>query len=201
MNKVKLKLIACIASGTLLTGCASMEQSAGLATLGCAGVGVLTGILTKNAGAGAGAGAGCLALAGVAIYNYHSQQVRTAEQDQQLYGYAAPINSTEVKIRNAAASPEMVRPGDDVNISMDYSVMAPNGMSNINVQETSVLKKDGKVLTTLNDRPISRTLGGQSSAFAFKVPGKLPPGTYVVEQKVQAGTSYDIRQTVFVVTS
>lgn len=199
MNNPKLKMIAFVCSGTLLTGCATMEQSAGLATLGCAGVGILTGVLTKNAGIGAGAGAGCLAIAAVGIYNYHSKQTRTVEQDQQLYGYTAPVNSTEVKIRNATASPEIVKAGDTLKIGMDYSVMAPKGSQSINVQESMVLKKDGKVLKTLSERPVARELGGGSSEVDFKIPDKMPPGTYVIEQKVQAGTSYDTRPAVFVV--
>ncbi|MGR9014469.1 MAG: hypothetical protein ACU83U_12570 [Gammaproteobacteria bacterium] len=178
-----------------------MEQSAGLAALGCTGVGVLTGVLTRNAGIGAGAGAGCVALAGVAIYNYHSSQTRTVQQDQQLYGYTAPVNSTEVKIRNATASPEMVRAGDTVKLTLDYSVMAPKEVQSVDVVESMVLKHDGKVLQTLSERPIHRPLGGGSSEVNFKVPAKMPPGTYVIEQKVTAGTSYDIRPAVFVVGS
>lgn len=199
MKNKNLKIIAFVCSGTLLSGCATMEQSAGLAALGCAGVGALTGVLTSSAGIGAGAGAGCIALAGVALYNYHSSQTRTVQQDQQLYGYTAPVNSTEVKIRNATAYPEMVRAGDTLKIGMDYSVMAPNGTQNVDVQETMVLKHDGKVLKTLSERPVARQLGGGSSEVDFKIPDKMPPGTYVIEQKVQAGTSYDIRPTVFVV--
>ena len=201
MKNPKIKMIAIVCSGTLLTGCATMEQSAGLATLGCAGVGILTGLLTESAGAGAGAGAGCLALAGLAIYNYHSKQTRTVEQDQQIYGYTAPANSTEVKIRNATASPEIVRAGDTLKIGMDYSIMAPKGTPSVNVQETMVLKHDGKVLNTLSERPVTRPLGNGISEMDFKIPATTPPGTYVIEQKVQAGTSYDIRPAVFVVGS
>jgi hypothetical protein len=196
----KIRMIALVCSGTLMAGCATMEQSAGLATLGCTGVGVLTAVLTKNSGIGAGAGAGCLALTGLAIYGYHSSQTRTVAQDQQLYGYTAPVNSTEVKIRNASANPETVRVGDTLKIGMDYSIMAPRGTQNVSVQETMVLKRDGKVLQTLSERPIVRQLGGGSSEVDFKIPEKMPPGTYVIEQKVKAGTSYDVRPTVFVVS-
>jgi hypothetical protein len=197
MINSKLKIIAFVCSGTLLTGCATWQQSAGLATIGCAGVGILTGALTHNAGAGAG----CLALAGLAIYSYQSSQTRTVAQDQQLYGYTAPVNSTEVKIRNSTASPEIVKAGDTLKIGLDYSVMAPTGTSSVNVQETMVLKHDGKVLQTLSERPVDRPLGGGSSEVDFKIPVKMPPGTYVIEQKVQAGTSYDTRPAVFVVSS
>jgi hypothetical protein len=201
MKKQKNNAIVFVCSATLLTGCATMEQSAGLATLGCAGVGILTGVLTQNAGAGAGAGAGCLALAGLAIYNYHSSQTRTVAEDQKLYGYTSPVNSTEVKIRNATAFPETVRAGDKLKIALDYSVMAPQGANSINVQESMTLKKDGKVLQELSNRPIERQLGGGSSEVDFTIPSKMPPGTYIIEQKVQAGSSYDVRPTVFVVSA
>jgi len=201
MNKYKLKVIAAVYSGVLLTGCATMEQSAGLATLGCAGVGILTGVLTNNAAIGAGSSAGCLALAAIGIYSYHTSQTRTAQQDQQLYGYAAPVSSTEVKFRNATASPEMVKAGDTVKLTLDYSVMAPKDIQNVDVTESMVLKHDGKVMKTFPDRPIKRPLGGSSAEVDLPTPAKMPPGTYVIEYKVQAGTSYDIRPVVFVVGS
>jgi hypothetical protein len=201
MKKIQHKIIVLVCTGTLLSGCATWQQSAGLATLGCAGVGVLTGALTHSAGAGAGAGAGCLALAGLAIYSYHTSQTRTVAQDQQLYGYTTPVSSTEVKIRNSTAYPETVRAGDTLKIGLDYSIMAPKGTPSVNVLETMVLKRDGKVLQSLSERPVDRQLGNGVSEVDFKIPAKMPPGTYVIEQKVQAGTSYDTRPAVFVVGS
>lgn len=132
---------------------------------------------------------------------YRSAQARTVEQDQKMYGYTRPTKNTEVKIRNSTASPEMVRAGDTLKIAMDYSVMAPKGSKSINVQEVMVLKKEGKVLTTLIEESVSRSLGGSISEVDFKIPAKMPSGTYVIEQKVQAGTSYDVRTAVFVVGS
>ena len=201
MNKYKLKVIAAVCSGVLLTGCATWEQSAGLAALGCAAAGGLAGGLTGSAAIGGATFAGCGAIAAIGIYSYHTSQTRTAQQDQQLYGYTAPVNSTEVKIRNAMASPERVKAGDTVKLTLDYSVMAPKGTQNVNVDESMVLKHDGKVLQTLSERPINRPLGGSSSEVDFTVPAKMPSGTYVIEQKVTAGTSYDVRPAVFVVGS
>lgn len=201
MNKYNLKAMAFVCSGVLLTSCATMEQSAGLAALGCAATGGLVGGLTGSAGLGAAAFAGCGAISAIGIYSYHTSQTRTAQQDQQLYGYTAPVNSTEVKIRNAIASPEQVKAGDTVKLTLDYSVMAPQGIQNVDVDESMVLKHDGKVLQTLSERPIKRPLGGSSSEVDFTIPAKMPPGTYVVEQKIKAGTSYDVRPTVFVVGS
>lgn len=131
---------------------------------------------------------------------YQSTQTRTVDQDQKIYGYTK-VNSTSVKIRNFTAYPEMVKAGDTLKITMDYSVMAPKGTSKVDVRETMVLKKEGKALKTLVEEPVSRSPGGQTSEVEFKIPAKMPPGTYVIEQKVQAGGSPDVRPAVFVVGS
>lgn len=200
MKSNKIKMTAIVCTGALLTGCATMEQSMALGAIGCAGAGILTGALTGSAGLGAGAGAGCMALTGMAIYGYHSSQTRTAAQDQQLYGYTTPVNGTEVKIRDAIASPKSVKAGDTVKLGLDYSVIAPNGTQDVNVEEIMVLKKDGKVLKPLSERTVKRPLGGSGSEVDFSVPTKMPPGTYVIENKVKIGTSYDVRDAVLIIS-
>ncbi|MGH8474378.1 MAG: hypothetical protein ACRER2_01160 [Methylococcales bacterium] len=75
---------------------------------------------------------------------YRSGQNRTVEQDQKIYRYTAP-NNTQVIIRKSKTTPEMVKVGDTRIIAMDYSVMAPKGTPDVNVRESMVLKKDGKV--------------------------------------------------------
>jgi hypothetical protein len=122
MNSYKIKIIAAVCAGSLLTGCATMGQSMGAAAVGCAGVGILTAVLTKHSGIGAGAGAGCMAIAAVGVYKYHTSQTRTAQQDKQIYGFT-PVSSPEVKIRNATAYPERVRAGETVKLILDYSVI------------------------------------------------------------------------------
>ncbi|MGR8998495.1 MAG: tetratricopeptide repeat protein [Gammaproteobacteria bacterium] len=129
---------------------------------------------------------------------YRSAQTRTVQQDQRIYGYAK-VNSLEVKIRNATAFPDRVRAGETVKLTLDYSVMAPKGIKNVDVTESMILKHDGKVMITFPDRPIKRSLGGSSAEVDLPTPAKMPPGTYVIEYKVQAGTSNDIRPVVFVV--
>lgn len=200
MKSNKIKLTALVFTGVLITGCATMDQSMGLGAIGCAGVGALTGALTGSAGIGAGAGAGCMALAAVAIYSYHTSQTRTAAQDQQLYGYTTPVNGTEVKIRDANASPKTAKAGDTVKIALDYSVIAPKGTQEVDVEEIMVLKKDGKELKPLSQRTIKRSLGGSGSQVDFAVPAQMPPGTYVIENTVKTGTSYDVRDAVLVVS-
>lgn len=200
MNNYKVKIIAAVCAGSLLTGCATMGQSMGAAAVGCAGVGILTAVLTKHKGIGAGAGAGCMAIAAVGVYNYHASQTRTAQQDQKIYGVTR-VSSPTIKIRNATAYPERVRAGETVKLILDYSVMAPKGVQNVDVTESMILKHDGRVIKTFPDRPIKRPLGGSGAEVDLPTPAKLSSGTYVIEYKVQAGMSYDIRPMVFVVGS
>lgn len=200
MKKTKIKLATFLCTAGLVTGCATTEQTAGLAATACSGVGILTGILTGSAEAGVGAGVGCLALA-LVINHYYTTQSRTVAEDQKLYGYTTPTNTTEVKIRNATAFPEKVRIGDKLKIGLDYSVIAPQGTQNVNVLETMTLKKDGQVLKELSNRQVNRPLGGGTSEVDFTIPNNMPPGTYVIEQKIQSGTSYDLRPAVFVVSA
>lgn len=200
MNNYKIKMIATVCSGVLLTGCATMGQSMGLGALGCAALGAGIGVATGSSGIGAGAGAGCMAIAAAGIYSYHSSQTRTAQQDQKLYGYA-PVTSPVVKIRTATAVPEQIRAGDMVKLTLDYSVMAPNGIKNVDVIESMTLKHDGKLIKDFPVRPINRPIGGNSAEVDLPTPANSSPGTYVIEYKVQAGSSNDVRPVVFVVGS
>lgn len=202
MKTKKLRLAAVICTGIFLHGCATEGQSLGAAALGCGALGAGIGVLTGSAGWGALAGGSCMGLAAVAVHEYHSSQVRTVQQDQQLYGYATPVSGsgTEVKIRDASANPKTAHAGDTVKLALDYSVIAPANTQSVNVDESMVLKKDGKVEKELSKRSVPRTLGGGASEVTITIPQGMPAGTYVIENRVQTGNSYDVRDAVLVVS-
>lgn len=132
---------------------------------------------------------------------YRSANNRSVEQDQKLYRYASPTGSPEIKIRKSTAFPETVKAGDTLIVGMDYSVMAPKGTESVDIRESMVLKRNGKVLKPLHDEPVTRKLGGIISELDFKIPQGMPPGTYVIEQEVGAGESSDTGSAVFLVGS
>jgi len=132
---------------------------------------------------------------------YRSANNRTVEQDQKLYRYAPPTGSPQIKIRKSTAFPETVKAGDTLIVGMDYSVMAAQGTESVDIRESMVLKRNGKVLTPLLDEPVRRTLGGIISELDFKIPQGLPPGTYVIEQEIGTGESSDTGSAVFLVGS
>jgi hypothetical protein len=69
------------------------------------------------------------------------------------------------------------------------------------VQESWALKKDGKVLANVPAQITHRPAGGWAAPAQIPIPKNAPSGTYVVEHKVQVGTTYDTDESVFLVGS
>ncbi|MCI0733602.1 MAG: hypothetical protein L0Y38_07250 [Methylococcaceae bacterium] len=199
-----LKIVPGIALVVWLSGCANMStgEQAGAALLGCGAVGAIVGLATDSAGIGAAAGGGCLALgaAAIAINYYQSQQSRSYTQDQEAYGYSlAQVTEPVVKVRNGTASPNVVRSGDKLAVTTNYSVITPEDQAQnaIAVEETLVLSKDGELIKTLGPRVEQRTAGGWDAQAEMKIPDKMPAGTYVIEHKVKVGDSYSVQNSSF----
>ncbi|MBS1212635.1 MAG: hypothetical protein H6R26_1252 [Proteobacteria bacterium] len=196
----------------LFSGCATQQGSdqlmgAGGGLLGGAALGCLTGYLATGHSSGCATGAAIGAATGavtgwaaVKISQYQAEQVRSAQDDQRMYGLTRPVDSTQVKIRKGTSDPGMVRPGETVRVATDYSLMLPPGTPTTAVAESWVLKKDGKVLADLPPQRNQRASGGWSADASIPIPGNAATGTYVIEHKVQAGTSYDTDDSVFVVS-
>jgi methionine-rich copper-binding protein CopC len=187
-----------------VSGCAStgsvQDQAIGTgvgAALGC-GVGAL---ITGDArGCATGAAVGALVGFGtVAISQYNAKQVRSASTDARVYGISTAPSSPQVKIRKGSSAPSTVSPGDSVTITTDYSVALPANVSQTAVSEAWVLKKDGKKLADLPTKSAKRSAGGWQSDAEITVPANIEAGTYVIEHRVRAGSSYDTDDSVFVV--
>lgn len=205
MKIYKAKITATfLICAVLMSGCVTTQQdqqaAAGAATGAVAG-GLLTGLLTGNVGYGiAGAVAGAaLGWGAVKMAQYDSQQVRSSSQDQQMYGLTPSTNSVLVKLNKGSASPETVSPGQQVSTYSDYSLALPSAQKEESVTETWVLKKDGQELFKSPPQQTKRSPGGYAVTAAISIPKDASPGTYVVETKVQAGTSYDTNQAIFIV--
>lgn len=135
----------------------------------------------------------------VKLAEYRAAQVRTQSSDLQIYGISEGIGRPTVSIRKGVSTPGRVQPGQQVHILIDYSLRLPQGVKDSNVQESWILKKDGKVLSELPPQNARRTAGGWQANVSIAVPKEAAAGTYVVEHKVQTGTSSDLAQSAFVV--
>lgn len=197
--------VAAVVTVTLATatGCATTQegQQAQGAAMGAVAAGLATGLLTGNVGYGlaAAAGGALLGWGAVKLYQSQTQQVRTVEQDRQLYGLSPSANSVLVKLNKAVASPDRIAPGQTVTVASDYSLALPGSQANAEVSESYTLKKDGKVLFSSPPQKAQHASGGYAVNASIPIPKDAEAGTYVVETKVEAGTSYDVSQAVFVV--
>lgn len=201
-----------LAACTTLAGCVTtqegQEQTTG-ALIGCAG-GALVGALIGNArGAIAGCAAGALVGWGtIKMTQYNASQSRSSNTDQNRYSrsdpdfYALnkPATDSTIKIRGVTASPDQAKAGTTIIAATDYSLITPKNSSTIDVEESWTLKKDGKKLVELKPPAQTRSTGGWESRAEFPVPQDADAGTYVIEHKVKAGSSYDKRVSVFVVS-
>jgi hypothetical protein len=196
---------------SLMLGCATQQgndqlMGAGGGALGGAALGCLTGFIAGGSASSCGTGAAIGAAAGavvgwgaVKISQYQASQVRTAHDDQRMYGLTKPVDTTQVKIRKGSSTPRSVKPGDSVSLATDYSVMLPPDTPSAQVAESWALQKDGKVLAELPQKSTARASGGWNADAVIPVPKNAELGTYVIEHKVQAGTSYDTDESTFVV--
>lgn len=200
MNTVS-KTLAVAVSACLLSGCTGNQaMGAGAGALSGALAGGLIGGDWKGALIGAAAGA-AVGWGAAKLIEYNSTQVRTPENDQQIYGVTERASSPIVKLRKGSSAPPQVLAGQKVDVTTDYSVVLPAGAKDTEVEESWVLKKDGKALTELPPQKARRGAGGWQASASIVLPKEAPPGTYVIEHKVQTGTSYDTDESVFVVAS
>jgi len=195
-----LTLAACLALAGCQTTGGVQEQVTGAGIGAAVGCGV--GALITGSGRGCATGAAIGGLVGwgaVALNQYNATQVRSPYADRRVYGLTTPSNTTQVKIRQGASGPKRVGPGDAVGISTDYSVILPDDVSSARVTESWKLKKDGRVVANLPSKTANRSAGGWEADAEITIPSDVPAGTYVIEHRVKAGSSYDTDESTFVV--
>lgn len=200
----KSKTLSITLCAALAAGCANQGGNGQLlGSLAGAVVGAASGAAIggnwKGALVGAAAGA-ALGWAAAKLVEYNSTQVRSEADERAIYGISERVASPLVKVRKGSSSPTQIRAGEQVRVVTDYSVMLPQGMTQADVSESWVLKKDGTVLSEIPPQNVKRNGGGWEATASIAIPSNAQPGTYVVEHKVQTGTSYDTDESVFIIS-
>lgn len=190
---VAILISSCSLSHTLTKG---MVGIAGAVLCGTAG-GVAAG-LSKNDALGKQYSAGCQQQLMAAVFS--DRQVRTVEQDQKLYGDIASVQTPQLRIRNAAISPGMVKGGDKLKLVLDYSVMAPTGTTSVAVKET-VAFKTGTTMLPVSERNIERLVGGHEWISEIQIPDGTPSGVYSAVLTARIGNDSDVRELAFTITT
>lgn len=194
------RAVSALSLVVMLCGCAAEERDQMFGALGGAAAGAGIAALAGGDGkviAASAAGGALLGWGAVKLTQYYSRRTDDAREDVVAVGYQ-PSQGTVVKLRDATATPQQVNAGQHVTFDMGYALLGPSGTA-VPVREMWELSKDGKVLSTMPLQPQQREPGGWQARGGIDVPANAEKGTYVVKNRVEAGTSYDERIAAFVV--
>jgi len=179
-----------------LAGCATESgyydpgRSAGAGALGGAAtgaaLGAIIGAATGNPATGAwiGAAAGGL-VGGVGGYLYaehRNSEISSQRAAAQAYNYT-PARGAVVDINRVGASPSQVQAGQQVNLSMDYTILTPDG-----APVSSTLYREVRFGGSMVGQPyqtqVTNANGTFTDAVAYGLPSNATPGSYTVISRV-----------------
>jgi len=195
-------LIVLLVFGVSLVGCATNgyydpARSAGAGALGGAAtgaaLGAIIGAATGSPATGAWVGAASGAIVGGvggALYARHkNQQMRDREAAAQYYGYSADRGAL-VEVNDVRTSPTAVRPGQNVDMTMTYTVLTPDGAPT-QVTLYREVTHGGRTVGQPYQTQAYNQNGTHQDMVGFTVPRDAPPGTYAVRNQVASsyGTS------------
>lgn len=200
MRQIPIVFAGVVLGGALLVACETMTEQERQQAMG-AGVGGAIGAAscflvgrcdTKDAviRTAAGVAVGWLA---VRITQSSSEKRAEAPQEAAVLGYT-PVQGTVVKLQNAAVEPTYCSAGEEVQFSMEYTVLAPPQNPALPVAERWVILKEGKPQITLDNGTHQRDQGRWVSHASIYLPQQVPAGTYIVKNEITAGSKYDLRE-------
>ena len=179
-----------------LTGCATdsgyydpgrsaVAGAAGGAAAGAA-LGAIIGAASGHPGRGAAIGAATGAIAGGvggALYAAHmNNRTRDATMAAQTYNYQ-PEQGNFVDVGEVSATPQAVRPGQEVRLGIVYTLLTPDN-NPVEVSISREVRKDGRLVGQPYQVSATNTNGSYADQVGFLVPANAPPGLYTVTNRV-----------------
>lgn len=186
----------------LLTGCETLERAikGNPRTAAGAGVGGASGALIGGlASGGTGAVVGGLAgvLAGGAIGNLLDRQERTRAATAETMAYTEEKGDL-VRIEQVGLNPSAIRPGETINVDMQYAIITQRGTEPVRVREIRHIYYQGDLV----GNPVvevERADGTYWSTLPIKLPAGASPGRYDVVVGVELNGTLDRWETRFTV--
>jgi len=203
---MKTRVLAVIAAAVLLagglTGCASERHAQYTATgagIGAVTGGILGGVLGSMSGRTAegvviGSILGGAMGASVGSAEYHQQRSYEAAASEYSYDRERARRDL-VRIEEADVSPRIARPGEEVSISVTYTMLT-RWKSGTQVHEVREIRREGELV----GRPevtVNRDGGTWTSTIPVRLPESAEPGTYVVTNIIETEDAGDVRETTF----
>jgi hypothetical protein len=193
-----------------LVGCATESgyydpyRSAGAGALGGAAtgaaIGSIIGAATGSAATGAWIGAaagGTLGLVGGALYAEHrNSEIRSAQMAAQTHSYQG--QGYVVSVDNVTASPSVVRPGQQVNLAMDYTILSPDNAP-VSVTLMREVRYNGRLVGSPYQTTVTNNNGTYSDNVSYSLDRNAAPGTYTVISRVNSSYGSSARDAYFTV--
>ncbi len=179
-------------------------RSAGAGALGGAAtgaaIGSIIGAASGHAGTGAWVGAaagGVLGGVGGAVYAAHrNSEVRSAQAAAQANNYQGQGNV--VNVDNVVASPSMARPGQQIVLGVDYTILTPD---NVPVSATLVreIRYQGNPVGSPYQTTVTNSNGTFQDNVTYSLPNNATPGVYTVITRLQSNYGTSQREASFTV--
>ena len=189
-------LVVSLAGCVTESGYYDPYRSAGAGALGGAAtgaaIGSIIGAATGNPATGAWVGAaagGVLGGVGAALYASHrNSEMRSSQAAAQAYNYQGQGNV--VSVDNVTASPSTVRPGQQVNLGMNYTILTPDNAP-ASVTLVREIRYGGSPVGSPYQTTVTNANGSFNDNVSYSLPSNATPGVYTVTSRVMSsyGTS------------
>jgi hypothetical protein len=193
-NVRKRVTVGLICASLAAAGCETTGQSTGLGAALGAGAGAIIGHQSGHAVEGALIGAAVGGLAGYAIGKTREANIakrQAVEAEMRANGQAVPQTPT-ISIEELRSTPMKVAPGQTVNVEGTYLALGPSDEA---PKGTVKLSKGGKAIA---EAPLEvKSTGRTQFAKPIQMPKDATSGDYVVEVKMQHGSSTYAKETMF----
>ncbi len=189
-------LVVSLAGCVTDSGYYDPARSAGAGALGGAAtgaaIGSIIGAASGHAGTGAWVGAaagGVLGGVGGALYASHrNSEIRSAQAAAQANNYQGQGNV--VSVDNVTASPSTVRPGQQVNLGMNYTILTPDNQP-VSVTLVREIRYQGNLVGSPYQTTVTNANGSFNDNVSYSLPNNATPGVYTVTSRLTSsyGTS------------
>jgi hypothetical protein len=207
----KCLAIACvIIFAVSLAGCVTDSgyydpaRSAGAGALGGAAtgaaLGAIIGAASGNAATGAWVGAaagGLLGGVGGALYASHrNSEIRSAQAAAQANNYQGQGNV--VNVDNVVASPPVARPGQQIMLGVDYTILTPDNMP-VSATLVREIRYQGSPVGSPYQTTVTNSNGTFQDNVTYSLPNNATPGVYTVVTSLQSSYGTSQREASFTV--
>ena len=192
--RISACLVLLVGGAFVLNGCESLERTikdnpktAVGAGAGGAGGALIGGVASGGTGALIGGLAGV--LAGGVVGNLLDRQERTRAATAESTAYTAEKGNV-VRIEEVSLNPQAIRPGETLNINVQYAIVTPSGRDATRVREVRQIYYQGELV----GNPVvqlERQDGTYWSTLPITLPASAVPGRYDVVVGVEMNGALD----------